>query len=173
MQLIDGQRVSTLTPYGLYGFFGEYSFLSNFEPSPLKLQGAHADGLLYATSEHAYMAMKSHDLAVRHFISRLPTPRLARDAGQVIALREDWASFRTEAMLAAVRAKFTQNPHLAKRLLATGLLYLEETNNWGDRFWGVVEGQGQNMLGKILMQVRTELFEHQDASAAEQEALSV
>jgi predicted NAD-dependent protein-ADP-ribosyltransferase YbiA (DUF1768 family) len=28
---------------------------------------------------------------------------------------------------------------------------------WGDRFWGVCNGVGENMLGKLLMQVREEL----------------
>lgn len=43
------------------------------------------------------------------------------------------------------------------QLLATGTRYLEETNTWGDTYWGVCEGKGLNMLGKTLMQVRDEL----------------
>lgn len=157
MKLIDGKRVTTLTRHGLYGFFGEYAFLSNFEPSPLQLTGASADGLTYATSEHAYMALKSKDLRVRATIAELATPRLARDAGQLISMRADWDSYKPHAMLAAVRAKFQQNPKLAQKLLSTGMHYLEESNNWGDRYWGVVAGEGLNMLGKTLMQVRLEL----------------
>ena len=34
---------------------------------------------------------------------------------------------------------------------------LEEGNTWGDRVWGVCQGQGENRLGKILMKVREEL----------------
>lgn len=37
-----------------------------------------------------------------------------------------------------VRAKFTQNPDLADKLLATGDAHLEEGNTWGDRIWGTV-----------------------------------
>ena len=157
MKLINGKRVTTVTRHGLYGFFGEYAFLSNFEPSPLKLTGVIADGLTYATSEHAYMALKSRDILVRKGIAELTTPRMARDAGQLIGMREDWDSYKPHAMLAAVRAKFQQNPLLAQKLLTTGMLYLEETNNWGDTYWGVVAGAGLNMLGKTLMQVRAEL----------------
>ena len=60
-------------------------------------------------------------------------------------------------MLRVLRAKFAQNPELAMQLLATGTRYLEETNTWGDTYWGVCEGKGLNMLGKTLMQVRDEL----------------
>jgi predicted NAD-dependent protein-ADP-ribosyltransferase YbiA (DUF1768 family) len=46
--------------------------------------------------------------------------------------------------------------HLELRglLLATGDAHLEEGNWWGDYFWGVCKGKGENNLGKILMKVR-------------------
>lgn len=58
-------------------------------------------------------------------------------------------------MLSLVRGKF-QWPNLQEKLLATGDAYLEEGNTWGDRIWGTVDGQGENRLGQILMQVREE-----------------
>jgi predicted NAD-dependent protein-ADP-ribosyltransferase YbiA (DUF1768 family) len=30
-----------------------------------------------------------------------------------------------------------------------------EGNSWGDTYWGVCKGKGQNKLGHILMQVRS------------------
>ena len=36
-----------------------------------------------------------------------------------------------------VRAKFTQNPHLARFLVETGDAELIEGNSWHDTFWGV------------------------------------
>lgn len=160
MKIINKVRYPTVTAHGIYGFFEQYRFLSNFHPAPLRLEGIHADGLAYRTSEHAYMALKTLDMNTRISIAVLNTPREAREAGQNIPLRKDWGEFRPLAMLAALRAKFRQNPTLAEQLLATGHLYLEETNNWGDRYWGVVEGEGLNMLGKSLMQVRMELQEN-------------
>ena len=58
-----------------------------------------------------------------------------------------------------VRAKFTQNQDMKQQLLATGNLVLEEGNGWHDTFWGVdlKTGEGENHLGRILMQVREEL----------------
>jgi len=55
-----------------------------------------------------------------------------------------------------VRQKFS-NPQLAKQLLDTKDFELIEGNTWGDTFWGVCSGKGQNNLGKILMQIRNEL----------------
>ena len=60
-------------------------------------------------------------------------------------------------MRAVVWAKFSQNPELAKKLLATRDRYLEETNWWGDKTWGVYRGEGQNLLGKIIMDTRARL----------------
>ena len=45
------------------------------------------------------------------------------------------------------------------QLLDTGDQELVEYNTWGDTYWGVCTRirQGQNWLGKILMEVREEL----------------
>lgn len=39
---------------------------------------------------------------------------------------------------------------------------LIEGNTWGDTFWGVCRGKGENNLGKILMRLRSELAQGQD-----------
>ena len=49
-------------------------------------------------------------------------------------------------MYEIVLAKFTQNPDLKKKLLATGDEHLEEGNTWGDTIWGTVDGVGENRL---------------------------
>lgn len=54
-------------------------------------------------------------------------------------------------------AKFTQNENLKLKLLETEDAYLEEGNDWGDKEWGLVNGNGKNKLGKILMRIRDEL----------------
>ena len=61
-------------------------------------------------------------------------------------------------MKTILKLKFIQNPDLGTKLKDTYPLYLEETNNWRDEFWGVCNGRGQNMLGKLLMEVREELL---------------
>ena len=42
-------------------------------------------------------------------------------------------------------------------LLETNTKELIEGNNHGDTYWGIVNGKGENMLGKLLMEVRSEL----------------
>ena len=41
--------------------------------------------------------------------------------------------------------------------MATGNAVLVEKNDWGDTFWGVCSGKGENYLGRLLMQVRKEI----------------
>lgn len=146
-------RQPTVTEFGIYGFFGDYRFLSNFQAAPLVL-----DGIQYPTSEHAYMAEKVLDFDLRRRIAALPKAADAQRFGQTVPLRDGWDAYRPHAMLRVLRAKFAQNPELAQRLLATGQLYLEESNDWHDTYWGVCNGQGLSMLGKTLMQVRNELY---------------
>ncbi len=71
--------------------------------------------------------------------------------------------------LIVYKAKFSQNPYLAKYLLSTGDKILIEATPY-DRVWGVGYGMddseklrkenqwGQNLQGKILMEVRGELL---------------
>jgi hypothetical protein len=60
-------------------------------------------------------------------------------------------------MESLVKEKFTRDTELGAKLVATGDEELVEGNYWGDTFWGVCRGVGQNHLGKILMKVREEL----------------
>jgi predicted NAD-dependent protein-ADP-ribosyltransferase YbiA (DUF1768 family) len=65
-------------------------------------------------------------------------------------------------MYSVVKAKFEQNPDLAKMLIETGDAELVEGNNWCDNYFGncicnrCVGVKGKNVLGKILMRVREE-----------------
>ena len=55
-----------------------------------------------------------------------------------------------------IYAKFTFNPHLKEKLLATGDRELVEGNWHGDKYWGVClrTGEGNNHLGRMLMELR-------------------
>jgi predicted NAD-dependent protein-ADP-ribosyltransferase YbiA (DUF1768 family) len=46
---------------------------------------------------------------------------------------------------------------MREMLLLTGDCELVEGNTWGDKFWGVCDGEGENHLGKLLMKIRAEL----------------
>lgn len=131
------------------GFFADYRFLSNFYESPLTV-----DGIRYETLEHYYQAMKAFDLDDHNWVKTAPTPGLAKHRGRRINVREDWDSVRVVKMRLGLRAKFEQNPELKQKLLDTGSDHLEETNQWGDAYWGVSSGKGKNVLGELLMELR-------------------
>ena len=78
--------------------------------------------------------------------------------GRSVSLRPDWEDIKDDVMLEGLYRKFT-NDELAEWLLDTGDEELVEGNWWGDRYWGVCNGIGQNKLGKLLMKVREELAE--------------
>lgn len=137
-------------------FDGEYAFLSNFHPAPLRY-----GGLTWPTVEHAFHAHKTTDQKTRQRISSLPTPAEAKRAGRSLALRPDWDDIRKQVMLDLLIAKFRHQGSLAGRLAATGSRLLVEGNTWHDQFWGSCECDreacrvaGLNYLGRLLMAVR-------------------
>ena len=73
--------------------------------------------------------------------------------GRKVKLRPDWEEVKISIMKSCLEAKFKDND-LMEMLKSTAPKYLEETNNWGDKFWGVENGVGENMLGKLLMEIR-------------------
>ena len=56
-------------------------------------------------------------------------------------------------METGLRQKFN-DPRLKELLIQTGQQALVEGNWWGDRFWGVCKGTGENHLGQLLMKIR-------------------
>lgn len=130
-------------------FRKEYFFLSNFYKCNVTY-----NGITYNSSEAAFQAQKCPARA-RKF-SKLDASD-AKAMGRHVTLRRDWESVKDNVMYEIVKAKFTQNENLKERLLATDDSELVEGNDWNDKYWGVCNGVGKNMLGKILMRVRMEL----------------
>ena len=50
--------------------------------------------------------------------------------------------------------QFDPGTELGEKLKATGDGQIVEGNTWGDTFWGVCGGRGQNWLGRLLMERR-------------------
>ena len=132
-------------------FRGAHQFLSNFYESPIEFEGME-----YRTVEHAFQAAKTLDTAERSKIAAAASPTAAKRAGRRVTLRDGWDDQREDIMYLLLRRKFSQ-PDLAAALLATGEADLIEGNDWGDRYWGVSKGSGQNRLGRLLMRIRDEL----------------
>lgn len=133
---------------GVYGFKDEYDFLSNFYQCPVFFEG-----LLYTSSENAYQASKLGDAYERHqFLDCGPVK--AKRMGKTITPTDEFHRDKIEIMFLINFDKFYRNADLKLKLLATGNVYLEETNHWKDVFWGVCDSKGENNLGKVLMKVR-------------------
>lgn len=131
-------------------FRDEYSFLSNFFPCPVTYKGK-----TYLCSEAAFQAQKCPERATEFtLLSAAKAKRLGRQVAITVA---DWDNERVTIMGEILTAKFLGNPELAAKLIKTGNAVLIEGNNWGDTFWGVCHGKGENHLGKLLMNIRDAL----------------
>lgn len=131
--------------------------LSNFWCTP-----DHAfvlDGYKWKSNEHFYQAQKFAAGSEPYMaILEAETPRHAKDIGRskTFPIRFDWDAVKESVMYRGLKAKFSQNPDLRKLLVGTGDRALVEVSST-DRYWGRVQGQGENRLGVLLMALRDEL----------------
>lgn len=136
-----------------YSVGDEYGCFSNFAPYPIRLGGK-----IWPTSEHYFQAQKFEDEGQREAVRKAKSPMLAARMGRdrKNKLRRDWETVKVAVMTEAVRAKFAQHDELRAILVATGdARIVEHTEN--DDYWGDGgDGSGKNMLGQILMRIRSE-----------------
>lgn len=136
-------------------FTGDYAFLSNFYPVSVKLMDSYPYS--FCSVEHAYQAAKTYDWAERdHFRKIDLTAGQAKKLGRQVTMRNDWEKVKLIVMGHLIWQKFDQ-PDLRDKLLSTGYVDLIEENWWGDKFWGVCDGEGLNHLGKLIMKKRAQL----------------
>jgi hypothetical protein len=133
-------------------FTGKYRFLSNFYPIAISYEGNE-----YASVEHGYQAAKALNVSDRAKFRANITAGEAKRLGRRIKIRPDWEKVKIEIMKNLLHQKFHKHEDLKQRLIDTKDAILEEGNDWGDTFWGIVNGKGQNLLGKLLMQIRSEI----------------
>lgn len=148
-------------------FFYEQEFyvLSNFSAFRVIYGGSD-----YDTAEHAYHAQKFPNApSVRNEIR---CARSAHDAFKIAqastyAVVSNWNERRVDIMRCILCAKVEQHEYVRRKLLATDDRELIE-DSWRDGFWGWGENRdGNNMLGKLWMQVRHQL-RSQSTSGTEQ-----
>ena len=132
-------------------FKGQNYFLSNFYPCAIEYEGQ-----TFPSLECAYQAAKTPNRDVRYYFTIMDNSMEARMWGNKIAMRPDWDRVKYSIMYELLKIKFN-NPKLRALLLATEDAQLEESNMHGDKYWGTVNGHGENNLGKLLMQIREEI----------------
>lgn len=140
------------------GFTGYYRFLSNLYIHEIEYRGRK-----YQTNEHLYQSLKATDKEDHELVRNALTAGKAKQLGQIIEKRPDWQFVNLEIMKEINRIKFS-DPQLREKLLNTGDALLTESNFWCDTFFGKCtcakrghKNEGENWLGVILMNIRTEL----------------
>lgn len=150
-------------------FFYEQDFyvLSNFSAFNLKF-----NGLTFPTSEHAYHYEKfayervgesvNDAFQRRNLAMSIKEAPSAHEAFKLAERwkgyrRADWDAVKVDIMREILRAKASQHEYVRRKLLETGDRELIE-DSWRDDYWGWGPNRdGQNMLGKLWMEVRAGL----------------
>ena len=164
---LDGtwERPNVVTFYHEYD---KYGFLSNWYEAPFEFAGN-----TFPTTEHWMMWQKARLFGDWKTADKV---LLATDLNEVKGLGKQvkpyvdkaWSEVRAPVMRVGLRQKFAQNERLLNDLLSTGTAVLAEAAP-KDTVWGVgigagdprvgdpAEWRGQNLLGRLLMEVRSEL----------------
>ena len=141
----------------------EYGWMGNMAPYPIKF-----DGKVWRTSEALFQCMRFDDDNVKEIIRGEKSPMGAkmkakkyRDQMVVVPMSE----LDVENMRKCVKMKFDAHPQLKRQLMNTKDAFIyEDIGNrngerhkfWGAKKWSESEGAGNNMMGKILMDLREE-----------------
>lgn len=148
---------------GGLAYRGEEAFLSNFHHAAFVL-----DDHKFVNVEQYYQYKKCLTLGQINMaakILRTSKPLQAKSLGDKYEDTEsdDWMETRSQCMLNGTVAKFTQNPDLASKLIDTGEkgLYEATTDKYfgtgiglGSKLWLTGRWTGENIAGKICMNVR-------------------
>lgn len=133
----------------------DFYVLSNFSSFRV-----HVFGESFDTSEAAYHWGKFPDRPdIRNAIMSAAS---AHEAFKIAERhkadrRPDWDDVKRDFMLEVLRSKVNQHEYVRRKLLATGDRILVE-NSWRDDVWGWGPNRdGQNLLGKLWMEIRAEL----------------
>ena len=130
--------------------------MSNFYPSTL-----HLWNMSFRSAEHAYQYFKASlmgDMEAASEIMNTYSPFMVKNIGGRVTLDDSWDKRRENVMMYILEAKIQQCDEFSTELISTeGRVLIEDTAN---EYWGRGKyGQGQNVLGKLLMRIRNQLCE--------------
>lgn len=155
----------------MFFFFGRDNPLSNWHPAGFTIKG------IYFCQMECFMmyckAMLFSDYLSAVHILDATDPREHKRLGRLVKNFDEaaWINKREMYVFKGCLAKFQQNPMAAAYLLSTGDAILVEASRH-DKIWGVglaetdkgvadaSQWEGLNLLGNILMRVRTKLKEN-------------
>ncbi len=154
-----------------YGKSNDYGCLSNF----YTVNFVDENKITYNSTEQYFMYQKCltfdpNNKVLLKVILETTSPTAAKAFGRQVKNYDDviWNNLRYQKMLNGLRLKFTQNNEIKQILLKTKNKTLYEASP-RDKIWGIGCGAktaitknkelfGQNLLGKALMEVRSELM---------------
>jgi len=145
----------------VYFYEQEFYCLSNFSAFRL-----HWHTLDFDTAEAAYQWTKFHSIPLESIRLNIQVDIYnARSAHEAFKIAEAnrkyahpcWDKLKIGVMHQILKAKTGQHEYVQRKLLQTGDRVLIE-DSWRDNFWGWgATGDGENMLGKLWMEIRNEL----------------
>ncbi|GJM85008.1 hypothetical protein PR202_ga00735 [Eleusine coracana subsp. coracana] len=168
--------------YKTWDIFGAFS---NFSPHPIRMPDENGEYITWPTVEHYYQVLhifflgyiniffQAHKFVgvdnpqARDIVQEIKQAKSPEEAARIGRTRQrefpelvqiDWESTKIDVMYRAIKCKFSAYPHLTNMLLSTAGSVLVEASPH-DLFWGGGrEGEGLNYLGRLLMQLRSEIL---------------
>ncbi|RCV06401.1 hypothetical protein SETIT_1G159500v2 [Setaria italica] len=165
--------------YKTWDTFGAFS---NFSSHPIHMPDDNGDYFTWPTVEHYYQAHKFVGVdnpQARTIIQEIKLAKSPEEAARIGRTRQkefpelvrtDWETKKIDVMYRAIKCKFATYPSLTNMLLSTAGSVLVEASPH-DLFWGGGrEGEGLNYLGRLLMQLRSEILGTFPASVKAEDA---
>jgi len=137
----------------IFFYENEFYCFSNFSAFTLMWKGK-----LWPTSEQAYQSEKFDDEKMKENIRTAPS---AHEAFKFALANkdkyiQDWDDKKLGIMKEIIREKIKQHPYVLKKLKDSGNKQIIE-DSWRDAYWGWGSNKdGENHLGKIWMELRSE-----------------
>lgn len=133
----------------------------------------------FTSSEQCFQfcrARSNNELAKAQRIIVNDDPFVCKQIGGSCTDKDKWIKSREEVLTNINRLNYTQNPELLDQLIDTGDSILQEATTGPD--WGISAsirskavrentGQGENIFGKILMQLRSEFSDQLSTTSQE------
>ncbi len=153
MYPISGKNLNREDDESIYFFTPAYCSLDNFSAHAISLWGED-----FATAEHAFQWKKfadsNKDIADTILVAN--SPHLVKEISNANKDKQpkDWHERKVHIMEEILRAKANQHADVRGALKRSDTKTIVE-NSPVDSFWGIgPKGNGQNIVGKIWMQIR-------------------
>lgn len=107
----------------------------------------------FGNAEAAFQAHKTKESQIRNIFTTLDAVS-AQSLGRDLVCYNGWENDRLRVMLLVIFEKFRQNSDILTKLINTENQKLVAVSISQESYWGTHNGEGKNMLGKILMYIR-------------------